>query len=171
MLDMDDFSVRVSGSELRFSAAHFIYNPFFKEPLHGHNYEVEVEVRGNLGDDGFVVNFLDLKEVVKRVICELDHRVMLPTGNPLLRVTGDPSVERGIRIVCSGGEEYFFPSRDVVLLPVKDTSAEELARYFALRIWTILRERRVNVEGVLTRVYETAHYSAVFKMGASSGRP
>ncbi len=171
MLGMDDFSVRVSGSDLRFSAAHFIYNPFFKEPLHGHNYGVEVEVTGNLGDDGFVVNFLDLKELVRRVIGELDHRVMLPTGNPLLKVTGDPSVGRGISVVCSGGEEYFFPSRDVVLLPVKDTSAEELARYLASKIWAILREHRVNVQGVLTRVYETPHYSAFFKMGVSSGRP
>jgi len=171
MLGMDDFSVRVSGSELRFSAAHFIYNPFFKEPLHGHNYEVEVEVTGNLGDDGFVVNFLDLKEVVRRVIGELDHRVMLPTGNPLLKVIGDLGVERGIRVVCSGGEEYFLPSRDVVLLPVRDTSAEELARYLVSRIWAILREHRVNIQVVLARVYETAHSSAIFKMEVSSGRP
>ncbi|PSN96362.1 hypothetical protein B9Q09_02285, partial [Candidatus Marsarchaeota G2 archaeon ECH_B_SAG-C16] len=71
----------------------------------------------------------------------------------------------------SGGEEYFLPSRDVVLLPVRDTSAEELARYLVSRIWAILREHRVNIQVVLARVYETAHSSAIFKMEVSSGRP
>ncbi|MEM3710482.1 MAG: 6-carboxytetrahydropterin synthase [Thermoprotei archaeon] len=171
VLCMDGYSVKVGGPELRFSAAHFIYNTFFKEPLHGHNYEVDVEVGGILGDDGFIMNFLVLKEIVKKVVGELDHRVLLPTLNPLLRVSGTPNVDREISVVCSGGEEYLFPSRDVFLLPVKDTSSEELAHYLASSVWTKLREFRTNVSDVVVRLYETPYYSAAYTVTASNEKP
>jgi 6-pyruvoyltetrahydropterin/6-carboxytetrahydropterin synthase len=171
MTHFGGYSVRVSGSELRFSAAHFIYNAVFKEPLHGHNYELDVEVTGDLGGDGFVVNFLELKESAKKVIRDLDHRVLLPSLNPLLKLSVTEEGNGNVRVVCSGGEEYLFPKSDVALLPIKDTSSEELAKHLASKIWSDLSSQRANVSGLYLRLNETSSYSAAVAYGTSTCRP
>ena len=35
-----EFAIHVTKENLKFSAAHFIAYPGFREPLHGHNYQV-----------------------------------------------------------------------------------------------------------------------------------
>lgn len=61
-----------------FAAAHAIrdYNGPC-ERLHGHNYRVEVVVAGGETDTrGIVVDFRDLKAMVRAVLSELDHRLL-----------------------------------------------------------------------------------------------
>lgn len=40
-----------------------------RERLHGHNYQVSVWLRGVVGDDGYVVDFGELKKVI-RALCK-----------------------------------------------------------------------------------------------------
>ncbi|RCU48489.1 6-pyruvoyl tetrahydropterin synthase family protein [Haloplanus salinus] len=47
---------------------------------HGHNYEITVEVTGELTDDGWVVD----KGDVTGVIDEWDHRFLVEEGDPLV---------------------------------------------------------------------------------------
>ena len=42
--------------------------------LHGHTYKVEMVITGPVGDDGFVMDFYMLKEILGAVLNELDHR-------------------------------------------------------------------------------------------------
>lgn len=61
-----------------FDAAHFL--PKYKgkcERQHGHTYRLEVEVEGELGVGGMVLDFNEIKKVVEREIIEkLDHSSM-----------------------------------------------------------------------------------------------
>ena len=41
--------------------------------LHGHTYHLTVTVDGPVRDDGFVLDFADIKAAVKPVIAQLDH--------------------------------------------------------------------------------------------------
>src|SRR6058998_1851291 len=50
------YSVVVAKDYLKFAAAHFIAYPGFREPLHGHNYQVSVRVEADLGPDGYVLD-------------------------------------------------------------------------------------------------------------------
>ncbi|MGI9102312.1 MAG: 6-carboxytetrahydropterin synthase [Terriglobales bacterium] len=74
-----------------FSAAHYYHNPEFSPEEnqrifgkcnnpngHGHNYTLEVTVRGNVDRrSGFVVDLRDLKNVLEReVLSALDHRFL-----------------------------------------------------------------------------------------------
>ena len=68
------WKVRVEGSGLRFSAAHFTTFEGQCEPLHGHNYAVTVEVEGALTEDSWVVDFSRLRKMARRLCDELDHR-------------------------------------------------------------------------------------------------
>jgi 6-pyruvoyltetrahydropterin/6-carboxytetrahydropterin synthase len=59
-----------------FSAAHALRGYKGKcERLHGHNWKVEVYVRGaRLDDIGMLVDFRELKAATRRVMHHLDHR-------------------------------------------------------------------------------------------------
>ena len=61
----------VVGVEYHFNASHAL--EILKEPLHGHTYEVRVEVRGELGKGNMVVDFLILDKIIKPLIEKLDH--------------------------------------------------------------------------------------------------
>ena len=44
--------------------------------VHGHNYRVDVTVRGPLDERGFVVDFFELDAVIEPLIAALDHRII-----------------------------------------------------------------------------------------------
>ena len=83
------FKVRVTKDHLVFCSGHFIsYEGDKCERLHGHNYRTAVEVEGDLDENHYVFDFIALKHRTKAITDELDHRMMLPTRNPLIRVGG-----------------------------------------------------------------------------------
>src|SRR2546426_11206882 len=90
------YSVVVAKDSLKFAAAHFIAYPGFREPLHGHNYQVSVRVEADLGPDGYVLDFGLVKRVAKALCEELDGRVLLPERNDrlVLSRTADASEAR-----------------------------------------------------------------------------
>lgn len=70
------------GKTYAFSAAHQLTKVAEDHPcarMHGHNYVVEVEVRGDVADlNGFCngLDFADLDKDVKPVIAKLDHQCL-----------------------------------------------------------------------------------------------
>lgn len=66
---------------IRISAGHRIRHHDGKcSRPHGHNYELSVEVRGELTDEGWVVD----KGDVTSVLDAWDHRFLLEAGDPLV---------------------------------------------------------------------------------------
>jgi len=63
---MERFSVRIAGEEFSFSAAHFLaVSPRLCEPVHGHDYQVAVEIAGTLNEEHFVVDFVALRRALR----------------------------------------------------------------------------------------------------------
>lgn len=62
--------------EMGFSSAHALRGYQGKcENTHGHNYRVEIYVRGKqLNNIGLLIDFKDLKAATKRVVDYLDHK-------------------------------------------------------------------------------------------------
>jgi 6-pyruvoyltetrahydropterin/6-carboxytetrahydropterin synthase len=58
-----------------FAAAHFLTKYHGKcENLHGHNYVLHVTVEGPIREDGMVIDFVEMKSLVKKhVLSKLDH--------------------------------------------------------------------------------------------------
>jgi 6-pyruvoyltetrahydropterin/6-carboxytetrahydropterin synthase len=66
---------------IRISAGHRLQHHEGKcSRPHGHNYEISVEVRGHLTEEGWVVD----KGEVTSVLDEWDHRFLLEKGDPLI---------------------------------------------------------------------------------------
>lgn len=62
--------------DFTFDSAHFLTKYHGKcENLHGHTYKLRVTVEGPVGEDGMVMDFKDLKTLVKeQVIDRYDHQ-------------------------------------------------------------------------------------------------
>lgn len=62
-----------------FEAAHFLpmVSPSHKcKNMHGHSYRLDVHCAGEVGEDGFVVDFFDIEEVVRPLLWKLDHHLL-----------------------------------------------------------------------------------------------
>lgn len=139
-MDAREFGV---AKELTFDAAHRLHRLPPSHPcrnLHGHTYRVRVELTSSSLDPGtaMTADFAEVKTVLKEVIDQLDHAVLVAEDDTELREL----VER-------------LGSR-VAVLPVTQTTAEELARH----IYYYLRNRLPMVRCVC--VWETPTNAAWF---------
>ncbi len=146
---MPDYSVRIAGDNLIYSAAHFIMLPGgICEPLHGHNYRVAVEINGPLDENGCVIDFLALLKIMKSIVAEVDHAVLLPTRHPTIGVLADEDEVE----VQFAARRWVFPRAECRLLPVVSTTVELMAGYLAQRLLETLagrgftQPRRVRIE-------------------------
>ena len=126
------FSIHVAKENFKFSAAHFIAYPGFREALHGHNYQVGIRVVGELASSGYVLDFGLIKEVTREIVRRLDERTLVPARSDCLRIE---TAGRAVRIIGADCE-FVLPAADVCLLPLQHSSAEELAVW----IWEQLRQ-------------------------------
>ena len=132
------FSIEVAKDYFNFASAHFlIFANGKREPLHGHNYQVAVSLEGDLDHAGVVVDFISFKPLVKRICDSLDHRTLIQTESPVMKVRTRPrEVE-----VRYGKQKIILPKQDVILLPLVNTSTELLAEHIAGRIRREVRRK------------------------------
>jgi 6-pyruvoyltetrahydropterin/6-carboxytetrahydropterin synthase len=136
------FKVIINATQIKFSASHFLKEPFKCSRLHGHNYYVSVELSSNLDENYFVADFIELKKKIKSIIKPLDHSVLIPKMSKEMKITEDiVSVE----IITKTNKRYVFPKSDVVFLPLPATTSELLAKYIHEKVKEIYQDKRIKV--------------------------
>ncbi|HEY4320028.1 MAG TPA: 6-carboxytetrahydropterin synthase [Gemmatimonadales bacterium] len=159
---MGSFRVNVSKQYLGFAAAHFItFRGHLCESLHGHNYRVAVTAEGEVDPEcHFVIDFAILKRVVRAHADALDHRVLLPSRNPKLafRVDGDMTL-----VDYLGRQTYQFPTRDCVMLPIANSTAEMIAEWLASAVRRSLAEEGISPQVLEIEVEESPGQSAFYR--------
>ncbi|MHA1198544.1 MAG: 6-pyruvoyl trahydropterin synthase family protein [Candidatus Heimdallarchaeaceae archaeon] len=118
--------LKISGDKLTLASAHMLIKHDKCARLHGHNYEIEVEIDGNLDENNMVIDFGPFKTSVGSIIKELDHRVILPENNSDLTIELD---QKQYKVSTCDGKFYRFPKEDVVLVPLEATTVELLSKY------------------------------------------
>jgi 6-pyruvoyltetrahydropterin/6-carboxytetrahydropterin synthase len=133
------YSIRVEKQYFNFSCAHFLlFNDGTREPLHGHNYWAWVEVEGELGPKGYVLDYITFKPLFRRLCDGLDHKTLFAKQAKELKITqvGENTVVRH-----QDGSEFSVPTKDTLLLDLPNTSTELLATYLAERLYDQLVQR------------------------------
>lgn len=119
----------MSKADFKFNCAHFIIFDGFRERLHGHNYQVSVKVTGsaNLGADGYLIDFGDIKKAARSLCSSLNEYFICPLKSPNMEV-----IEEGEQLClnCDDGSRFVFPKGDCAMLPIAHSSAEEMSHYF-----------------------------------------
>jgi 6-pyruvoyltetrahydropterin/6-carboxytetrahydropterin synthase len=124
-------------ANLRFSAAHMIPCHQFCGGIHGHSYHVDVQVEGERsGEFGFVVDFKKVKDLMRAICEKLDHKVLIPLKSDKIEFK---NLENSIDFII-GDKEYKLPAEDCCLLPLKSTSAEDLAEFLADKLYNSLKK-------------------------------
>ena len=156
------YKVTVGRNTLRFAAAHFATFENSCEPLHGHNYDVIVEVEGELTDVGWLFDFGVLKTITRDLCKELDHKFLLQRDSKVLKIDEGKSNWK-IRYEAKG---WVFPKADVIALPIDNSTAEQLARWFAERIRAQLEERGAkNITSLAVGVEEMPGQAGWYREG------
>ncbi len=131
-----------------------------REPLHGHNYRVQVRGEAPELEGDMVFDFLDIKPIVREVCDSLDHKLLIPKENKFLKIYS----EKKNYIIETPDESVFsIPMSDVLLLPILNSSAERLAVYICDEI-----KKKVSLKfgfsfkSIEVEVEETPGQSAVY---------
>lgn len=131
-------------SNIRFSSTHII--PEYKKcgRLHGHTYAVHIRLTGDPDENGIIIDFSFLKELIKEIINELDHRILIPKNSKVVKFNKNSNIIE----MTSLDKKYIFPSEDCILLPISSTSAENLANYILEKVLEkiSLNKRIKNIE-------------------------
>jgi 6-pyruvoyltetrahydropterin/6-carboxytetrahydropterin synthase len=149
------YKVIVDGTELKFSACHFLREPLKCSRIHGHNYYVSVEVSSELDENHFVVDFIKLKHIVRSITESLDHYVLIPDLSQDLKVTKH---HESVEILTENNKKYAFPISDVKFLPIKATTSEILAKYIHDKIKEIFPDKKIVV-----KLKESRSTTAIFE--------
>ncbi len=115
---------------IRFAASHLVPHHPKCGHLHGHTYAVHCHLKGQVPENGMVVDFGIVKQVLREVSEGLDHRWMLPREP----AHGSVSEQDGQVVYEVGDKRYRVPAEDVAFVDVPVVTAEFLAHHFADRL-------------------------------------
>lgn len=108
--------------------------------LHGHNLKVDVAISGVIKEDGMVVDFRHIKEIINN----LDHKTLIP-GSLVVEE------EDGLLYIETGYSKMALPLTDVMVLNLPVITAEMLAIFFVESIKRLIDKD----EYVTIRIYES----------------
>lgn len=160
---MSTITLHLAKQNFKFSAAHFlIFDEQSAERLHGHNYGVRVDIEAPLNgeqhQDGYFVDFNVFKKFIKASLDEWDEMVLLPGQQKDMSFKrNEKSLEVNFR-----DRFYVFPQNEVVLLPVTNTSVEQLSRLLAERFAGEFK--KYGVTSLTVTVEETPGQGASFRV-------
>ena len=150
-------TLHLAKQNFKFSAAHFlIFNETEAEKLHGHNYQVKVDIECPDQDEGkgFFVDFNVFKQIIKKRLDVWDEMVLLPKNHPDMKFR-----EEGASLHVHFRDRYYvFPRNEVHLLSLTNTSVENLSKILAQEFFAQFKSYGVTAVSVL--VEETAGQGA-----------
>ena len=161
----ESWSIDLQKEYFKFSAAHFLIFPDGSaERLHGHNYRVRVRLGADLSPFGLVLDFKAVKPVVRAICDRLDEHWLVPGEHAELRVLRSPQGSTEVRY---RERVYSAPSEDVLVLPINNTSSENLAAWFGRELSAELARRfpEVPVTRLRVGVEETSGQEGVWSRG------
>ena len=159
----ESWAIHMHKEYFKFSCAHFLIFPDgSKERLHGHNYHVDAEIEGQLTDKGIVIDFILVKPVIRELCDFLDEHWLLPAEHPELKIEAR---DDGHTEVVYRGCRYLAPSDEVIVLPINNTSAENLSTWLGRELVSRISERfgKTQIQRLKLSVSETSGQWGVYR--------
>lgn len=156
---LGSFKLRIDIGSMDFSCAQlFIYGDKC-ERIHGHNYQVAVELEGDLNEDHCVADFRDVKDMLRNVCKRLDEHMLAPTQNPQIQVE-----HVGANVVIRFQERrYVLPRDDVIFLDLPNISTEMLAFHICGEMRCGLIKEDTNITAISVEIKEKPGQSIIYR--------
>jgi 6-pyruvoyltetrahydropterin/6-carboxytetrahydropterin synthase len=114
-------------------------------------------VKSDIDENHFVVDFIELKQIVKSVVEPLDHYVLVPKLSRNLKIT---IKDEGVEVITENDKKYLFPKCDVKFLPIKATTSEMLAKYIHSKLKDLIPDKSITV-----KIEESKSTTAIYSDG------
>ncbi len=120
-------TIELFREDLKFSAGHFtIFSATHREKLHGHNYGVHVSLTTSIETNGLRFDYRDYHKKIEKFCRDLNLCFLLPGRSDYLKIE-----EQGAYYHAHfNGEMIPFLKSDVVILPIVNTTVEDLSCWF-----------------------------------------
>ena len=157
--------LNLAKQNFKFSAAHFlIFDDKNAEKLHGHNYQVQVDLEVSsdvdFSEQGYFVDFNVFKKSIKAQLDLWDEHVLLPAQQKEMKFT---SAGNQLNVTFRD-RQYSFPKDEVHLLEVTNTSTEQLAALLAHLFFDQFQS--YGISSITVRVEETPGQGASVRVSS-----
>lgn len=120
-------TIELYKEDMKFSAGHYtIFSPTRREKLHGHNFRVFAAITANTDENGMAFDYAIYKKHL-RDLCSQLNSCFLIAGNSNYQTI---ECNQDYIFVYFHNEKIPFLATDVKILPLKNITVEELARWF-----------------------------------------
>lgn len=137
--------MKIELHDIEFSAVHFIVGHEKCGIMHGHNWKLSAGIEGTPDETGMMIDFSDLKKILRKIIKKYDHRVLIPKENNKIKFNKIGEMEVDFEINES---RYVLPREDCVLLPIINTTCEELAMLFWNEIHDAMKLKEFKLKSI-----------------------
>lgn len=151
-------TIQLSKEYHEFSAGHFtMFSATHRERMHGHNFTVNAAIDVVVQDNGIAFDYVIYKKKLSTLCKNLNGYFLLPSQSPYLTIEEQEDYYVG----HFNNEKIPLPKADVVLLPLRNISVEELARWFADQLSSETAEiERYQIQGITVQVFSSPGQSA-----------
>ncbi len=139
----------------KFSSAHMtVFPDGSKEPLHGHNYSVEVTIDLKQIKLNEMIPFSSFKGAIKEICESWDEKLLLGSECPFFEIRQNAGNEIEF-ILCK--KRYVLPRDEVILLKVDNITAENLAQEFCSQFIARIRTNNLihKIDQIQIRIDES----------------
>jgi 6-pyruvoyltetrahydropterin/6-carboxytetrahydropterin synthase len=164
---MERWAIQIDKEYLKYSAAHFLIFPDGSaERLHGHNYRVFCEVGGPLSEFGLVLDFQKTKPLIRALVDHLDEHWLIPGEHRELTWN---EREDGVVEVRYRERYYAAPKEDVRILPINNTSVENMAAWLGRQLKASIEQHfpEVVIDEIMLAVEESPGQRGVWRLRAN----
>lgn len=120
-------TIELYREDLKFSAGHFtVFSATHREKLHGHNYQVHASITTLIEENGLRFDYRVYHKKIDAICKHLNLCFLLPAHSPYLKIE-----EQGAYYQVHFDNEIIpFLKSDVLILPVSNTTIEDLSNWF-----------------------------------------
>ncbi len=160
-------TLHLAKQNFKFSSAHFlIFDHEKAEMLHGHNYQVKVDIacppEAEYTQDGYFVDFNVFKKHIKAQLDIWDEHILLPSLHPDMKYK--ISLDGKNYEINFRDRFYSLPLNEVIWLEVTNTSVEKLSQLLAEEFYRAFK--KYDIRKIRVTVEETRGQSASCSVGA-----
>lgn len=153
-------TLEFSPETFSFSAGHFtIFSATERERLHGHNYSVAAVVVARVQQPGITFNYLIFKKCLQALCDRLDRYFIIAEKSPYLTIVSRDNYYD----VSFGDDKMPFLKKDTLLLPIENTTLEDLSKWIAEQLVAdpaLIRDNQI--EQLTIKVFNGPEQSAAF---------
>lgn len=148
---MNITTIELHKEDMKFSAGHYtIFSATHREKLHGHNFRVYAAITAKTNENGMAFDYAVYKKKIRNLCQQLNNFFLIAGNSPYQTI----HEENEYTYIHFANEKIPFLTKDILILPIKNITVEELSSWFIQQLTSTMDEIKKHAITELTvKVY------------------